>query len=49
MKENKIAEENRTLLNAISISEAARLHDEFGFCFECNDGEVKYSYIENAA
>lgn len=49
MEKHKLIEEDKKFFDNLPISEVIRLHDEFGFCFECNDGSVNYSYTENAA
>lgn len=49
MEKQKLTKEDKKFFENLSISEVIRLHDEFGYCFECNDGSVEYSYIENVA
>lgn len=49
MERYKLTDEDKKVIDIMSISKIIRLHDEFGFCFECNDGSIEYSYTENAA
>lgn len=46
MEMRKLTGKDKEFFSNLPISEIITLHDEFGICFQCNDGTAEYSYTE---